>query len=503
MGVTAPPTGRRTLGRHVAAASTVAALVLGACSSTVRDLDAAEVLGRAEQPTVAVVAIEPSPVPTSTATPAATPTPLPTPTPVPEPLIPTDLIRLAIDDNFAALDELGARYTYSVFVDGVGFIEQRRPVLELRPASNQKVITAFGALELLPVDFRFHTEMRLDGQRRLHVVAGGDPTLTRADVEAMVAQVAAHLATLPPPSDGGRGSVDPLTPDVDTEPDPDAEPPPPSEPVLEITDLVVDVSYFDGTRTGPGWPERYVPVDVGPMSALMIDNNQHRADDAFLADPDRGNAELIAELLEDAGVTITGDVRLGTARPRAEVVATHQSPSLRTLVSVILSASDNEIADALVRQIARDRVGTSSILDGKQVIHDHLAGLGIDLGPVAGDGSGLSRHNRLSSTELVEVLLLSRERPWWPTMENGLANAGVTGTLRERLEVETTIGNVRAKTGTLVDVAALSGYLTTVDGGSVTFSLIIEAAERDEARDALDQIVVALASATLPQLTED
>ena len=51
-----------------------------------------------------------------------------------------------------------------------------------------------------------------------------------------------------------------------------------------------------------------------------------------------------------------------------------------------------------------------------------------------------------------------------------------------------------------IDVAALSGYLTTVDGGDVTFSLIIEAEDREAARDALDRIVVALASSTLPQL---
>ncbi len=490
----------------MAAACGVAALVLGGCSSTVRDLDAAEVLGRVEQPTVAVVVAEPSPGPTATPAPtpspapAASPTPLPTPTPVPEPLIPTDVIRLAIDENFAALDDLGARYTYAVHVDGVGYIEERRPVLELRPASNQKVITAFGALELLPTDFRFHTEMRLDRERRLHVVAGGDPTLTRADVEAMVAEVAAHLATLPPLPGAGEGSTDPLQAGP---PDATSEATPTPEPALEITGLVVDVSYFDGTRMGPGWPERYVPVDVGPMSALMIDDNQHRGDAAFVADPDVGNGELIVELLEEAGVTVTGEIVVGTARPRAPVVAEHRSPSLRTLVSVILGVSDNEIADALVRQVALDHADSSSILDGKQVIHDHLAALGLDLGPVDGDGSGLSRLNRLSARQLVEVLLLARDRPWWPTMENGLANAGVAGTLRERLELDTTIGNVRAKTGTLVDVVALSGYLTTIDGGAVTFSLVIEADERDEARDALDQIVVALASATLPQLTGD
>ena len=486
--------------RRTRAVAVGAALALGvaACSTEVRDLGYAEVLatGDAAADVIELAAEEPSPTPapTVTATPMPTPTALPTPTPMPEPLVPTDIIRKAIDDNFEVLDELDARYTYAVHVEGLGYVEQRRPVLELRPASNQKVLTAVGALELLPIEFRFVTLMRLDGDGRLYVEAGGDPTLTQADINAMIGQVVVHLASLAAP----EGSQERLSPPL-TGGDPEPTP----APALEITDLIVDPSYFDDTRTAPGWPERYVPADVGPMSALMIDNNQHRGDDEFVADPDQGNAELIAELLDDAGVAVTGSVTVGPVDTSAPVVAEHASSPLRRLVSLILSTSDNEVADALVRQIALDHAGTSSILDGKQAIYDRIEELGVEIGPVDGDGSGLSRRNRLSARELVEVLLVAKDRPWWTTMKNGLANAGVDGTLRQRLEFSTTIGNVRAKTGTLVDVAALSGYLTTVDGGEVTFSLVIEAEAREDARDALDRIVVALASSTLPQLTAD
>ena len=271
---------------------------------------------------------------------------------------------------------------------------------------------------------------------------------------------------------------------------------------VEIGDLIVDPTYFDSTRTGPGWPDRYIPVDVGPMSGLMIDKNQHRGDAAYVADPDAGNAELIADILARRGVIVGGEVRVGTAPADAGVIAEHESPSLRSLVSRILSVSDNEISDALVRQIALDYVGTSDLLDGKAVIYQDLAALGIDLGEVNGDGSGLSRFNRLSSNQIVQVLRLATERPWWPTMDNGLANAGVGGTLTERLETDTTIDNVRAKTGTLIDVIALSGFFTTIDGASVVFSFVInaDAERRDDARDAMDQIIVAHASATLAQL---
>ena len=66
---------------------------------------------------------------------------------------------------------------------------------------------------------------------------------------------------------------------------------------IVVGDLVVDVSHFPPTRTGPGWPARYVPGDVGPMSGLMIDDNQHRGDAAYVAD----ESTLAAFFAREAG----------------------------------------------------------------------------------------------------------------------------------------------------------------------------------------------------------
>ncbi len=467
MGAATPWTARVAASAAKAAA---AALVLAGCATS----SGVEVVPVAPAPT-ATAPPEPTATsgPTATATPTATPTP--TPTPRPAQIVPTDVLQQSIAANFAYLDQSGLAYSYAVHVDGFGYVDERGADVELLPASNQKLVTAVGALELLPADFRFRTEVRLDDAGNVYLVAGGDPTLKRSHISAMADDLLRRLSV--ELADG--------------------------EPV-QVRDVVVDPSHFPPTRIGPGWPDRYIPVDVGPMSGFMLDDNLHRGDAAYLADPDRGNAELVARLLGDAGIGVTGTPRVGPVDPVAALVATRTSPSLISLVDTILGQSDNEVADALVRQIGLVHAGEGEIPAGQAVIYQRVAELGVDLGEPAGDGSGLSRLNSLSARELVELLLMARERPWWPTIANGLADAGTDGTLAERLDTDTTIGNVRAKTGSLADVVALSGLLTTVDGAEVVFSFLINGRLDDpgtELTDPLDQIVVALASATVPQLT--
>lgn len=450
--------------RHLAL--TVAVLGAAACSGSAQR-SAADVEADSATPTVVEVAPTATPLPVV----EPTPTPLPTPTPPPKPAIPTGLLLRSIDENFVALDELGLDYSFAVFVEGFGFIERRNAQTRLLPASNQKLVTAVGALELLRPEFRFVTEVRLDDAANVYVVGGGDPTLTSAHIETFAEDL-----------------IDELTTDVEDE-------------AVSIRDLIIDPSYFPPTRTGPGWLDRYVPVDAGPMSGLMIDDNQHRGDEAYVADPDQGNADLIAEIFARAGIEITGEVLVGAADLDAPLVLRRASPPLETMIDTILGRSDNEIANALLRQIGLELGGEGEIPVGQALIFEAVAELGVDLGEAAGDGSGLSRDNRLSAQAIVELLLVSQSQPWWPIVDRGLAGAGGEGTLAARLGGDTTRGNVRAKTGSLDDVRALSGILTTIDGSTVFFSFLVNGEEAAEGVKAMDQIIVAYASATLPQLT--
>ncbi len=461
----------------------VVGLGAAACSATAPPEVAPEIAAQTEAPGASAAPTSPPP----TAVP--TPTALPTPTPTPEPVIATDLLLSSIDENFAALDELGVDYSFALFVEGAGYLGQRNAQTRLIPASNQKLVTAVGSLELLRQDFRFQTEVRVDADSNVYIVGGGDPTLTSEHIADFADELIEQLGV-----ETNGDSSEPAEGEAIAD---DAES---FELRATIGDIVVDPSHFPPTRTGPGWLDRYIPNDVGPMSGFMIDDNQHRGDDEYLADPDLGNAQLVAEIFEDAGIEVTGEIRVGAADLDAPVLVRRASPALEALIATILGRSDNEIANALVRQIGLELGGEGEIPVGQALIFERLGELGVQLGPPVGDGAGLSRDNRLSATDIVEVLRLARNEPWWPVLLDSLASAGTDGTLGARLATDTTTGNVRAKTGTLEDARALSGVLTMVDGAEAFFSLIVNGEEAEEALMNLDQVIIAYASATLAQL---
>jgi D-alanyl-D-alanine carboxypeptidase len=247
----------------------------------------------------------------------------------------------------------------SVWVEGYGEVVAVEPDLPLLPASNEKLLTAIGARMLLDPDARFRTEVRLDGER-LVLVADGDPTLrTRGphSLAALAGQVRAAG-------------------------------------VQHAAAVLVDASRFEPATTARGWQDWHLPAYVGPMSALMVDDNRGRVDADYLADPAIGNAQAFAGALRAAGVTVDGPVVHGTAEPTAPVVAVLDSPTTAELTHDMLLRSDNEIAEALVREM-----GDGSTDTGLARIAAALEPWCLHLGGTAGDGSGLSRENNRSARE--------------------------------------------------------------------------------------------------------
>jgi D-alanyl-D-alanine carboxypeptidase/D-alanyl-D-alanine-endopeptidase (penicillin-binding protein 4) len=134
----------------------------------------------------------------------------------------------------------------------------------------------------------------------------------------------------------------------------------------------------------------------------------------------------------------------------------------------MLRESDNSTAELLLKELGRTE-GDPSTAGGRRVASAALLDAGVDLGGVViADGSGLSLDNRLTCDVLVELL---REGDAEAVLEDGLAVAGETGTLAERFEGTPLDGALRAKTGTLNTVTALTG-VTDDDDPPLTFALI-------------------------------
>ena len=280
--------------------------------------------------------------------------------------------------------------------------------------------------------------------------------------------------------------------------------------VVEVT-VSVDDSLFSGPSRSPAWRPGYVGAGVvSPVSALSLDGGRVRPGFAARsADPAVAAGERLAGLLRDRGLTVGGQVRRATASPDAETLGTVSSPETSSLVETMLSTSDNDLAESLIRLVAISRDHPATFDGGTAAVAQVLTELGV---PTAGlallDGSGLSRGSRIAPETLGALLALAAGDGGDPRLRplvTGLPVAGFTGTLVERFGTAAAggagAGVVRAKTGTLTGVSSLAGVVTRSEAslpGQVrllAFALMtddVQVSNTLDARDALDRIAAAL-----------
>jgi len=110
------------------------------------------------------------------------------------------------------------------------------------------------------------------------------------------------------------------------------------------------------------------------------------------------------------------------------------------------------------------------------------------------DGCGLSRHDLITPSAVVQLYIyMAKQSKYAQAWRDALTIAGVDGTLRNRFKGTPGAGNVRGKTGTIDQVSALSGYLTTVGGEPVAFSVVVNGVPDGGTRVSLiDEIILSV-----------
>lgn len=155
------------------------------------------------------------------------------------------------------------------------------------------------------------------------------------------------------------------------------------------------------------------------------------------------------------------------------VLASHDSPPLTEIGRTFLKVSQNLYGELLVKKLG-ERAGAGTTARGQQAIRETLDGWGVPADSyILADGSGLSRMNFVSAEALVNIL----EHVYAdPVQRQGFLQAlpvgGEDGTLRNRLKAAWTAGHVHAKTGSITNARALSGFVTTRGGETLVFSIV-------------------------------
>lgn len=353
------------------------------------------------------------------------------------------------------------------------------------PASTLKLLTAMTALRVLGPDTRLSTRVVLAGAGHLVLVGGGDPTLARRAV---------GTSASPP---GQRFAVASLT-------DLAARTAAALRAAHTTTvSLGFDDSLFAGPRTAPGWPASYVPSGVvSPVDALSADSGRTSAySNSRSTDPAMAAAAYFARRLGAAGITVTGALERQSAPAGAKPVASVASPTVADLVELMLTVSDNDVAEALAHLSGARASGTpGTFANGVDAVLATLSVLGVPTaGVVLRDGSGLSRQDLVPASTLalaVAAAVVPGERTlaMWSVF-TGVPVAAATGTLADRFHTVAAAGAgvVRAKTGTLTGVTTLAGTVRTTTGQVLAFAVMADqVVSKDAAEAQTDRIAAAL-----------
>ena len=180
------------------------------------------------------------------------------------------------------------------------------------------------------------------------------------------------------------------------------------------------------------------------------------------------------------------------------IVAQLASPTLSDDVVLTLKVSQNLHAEMLLRRLGRAYGTEGSTAQGARVVRQFLLNAGLDGDDFAFyDGSGLSGHDLVTPRATAQLLAYAAQQPWFATWKAGLPVGGEDGTLASRFSTAPLKDHLFAKTGTLAEVRALSGYVDCASGKTVIFSVMVDnhAPNTPADREAIDRIVAAIAAA--------
>ena len=187
-----------------------------------------------------------------------------------------------------------------------------------------------------------------------------------------------------------------------------------------------------------------------------------------------------------------------TIAPTDKVLAIHTGPPLLQDVTLTNKISQNLHAELLLHTLGRAYGKDGSTAEGVRVVRQFLATAGLmpdDFSFV--DGSGLSDEDLVAPRAVTTLLRYAARQPWGAGYRNSLPIGGVDGTLASRFTTPGLKGRVYAKTGTLSEAMALSGYLVASSGRTLVFSILVGSYTPGSSaeRAAVDRILADIAAA--------
>ena len=409
------------------------------------------------------------------------------------------------------------------------------------PASNQKILTTAAVLRHFGAEFRFRTALcglrAGDAVAKLVLRGSGDPSLGSDDLQEMAKTLAQsgvrHVGELL--VDQSYFDAHFVPPAFEQQPQEWAAFRAPVSAVsLNRNVITLNVAPTEAGQPARVWfePEGFVDVSGTVRTDTLRDTRRgekiERAQNVKLTLKESGtrlsalvggaiqpgsapfhwsrrveDPNLLAgyglkAALAAEGIQVSGKIAVGGESERTELAA-HDSRPLSDILPELGKDSDNFYAETLFKDLGakiKGVPGTSA--NGAAVVLDYLREIeALDPGTRISNGSGLFDANRVSAHTLVKTLLHAyKDQALSRVFVAQLAVGGVDGTLKHRFLPFKKQRSIHAKTGTLDNVIALSGYAFRPDGSSpVAFALIVSGitGKHAEVRKRVDEIVANVA----------
>jgi serine-type D-Ala-D-Ala carboxypeptidase/endopeptidase (penicillin-binding protein 4) len=309
--------------------------------------------------------------------------------------------------------------------------------------------------------------------------------------------------------------------------------PDPAKPGATLASWAPDVDYYTLENTmipTPAGQSAHPGLDRRPGSLLvrawgtMPANGLHAG--MAVEDPAEFTAAAFKQALIAHGVAVSGSafarhkssmVTSGFAEERSQpvrlspsqqdrilapledrrVLATHVSVALAQDITLTNKISQNLHAELLLRLLGKTFGSDGSFAQGTRVVRQFLLDSGVnDPDFFLYDGSGMSPDDRIAPRAYAQLLSYASRQPWGAAWKETFPVAGVDGTLANRFKNSPLKSRLWAKTGTLNETNALSGYLTAASGKTLAFSILVNGHRpgSDAEIQAIDRIAESIAA---------
>lgn len=365
----------------------------------------------------------------------------------------------------------------------------------MTPASIQKIATLLPALSTLGNDYEFKTQLFKNKNNSLFIKLGADPYLTTADLKGMVKSLNAQKIYTTKAISIDDSILDSNEWGEGWQWDDDLNPLMPKFGSYNLDKNLITISVCPTIPGAPAdistnvfYPTAFVNnVITSDKTDIKLARKNYISPDVINADgtvaqdtniqipvnyPRRYFILRLEELLRGQKVAYYGDYNRLKLPKDVCMIAEVKHP-INTAIDDILKNSNNMVAETVFKlaggKYAKETGSADSAIE---MFNDYYNKMGIKTDNIKiVDGSGVSKNNLITANFMTDVLIKTSKTPYFEDFKVHMASPG-QGTLTDRMLYFK--DNLKAKTGTLSDTSAITGYLTVKSGKTYAFCIMIK-----------------------------